>query len=178
MAILQVKSQGFPNLISDLGVQSPLQGPFWGLETITRPVYIVGASKPVPQTATPYPLQNFDYNLNVNPLAGTELAKTVALTRGRYNLEITYWFSNGGVSSNSRLLIHFSDALGGTIQFWDFDFISGTGSSRPDAMGRFEISAENAVENGFFSIQNSTQLTNADIGMTIRWLRTGDLANF
>lgn len=178
MPVLQIKSQGFPNLVQDLGVQSPLAGPFWGLETTVVPTYIVGASQPVPQLSTPYPFQNFDSSNSVNPLAGAVIARTVALERGRYNLEVEYWFSNAAASTFTFLVFQAHDAVGGTLQLWEFDLMTLDTQSRPTGKGRMEMSYENVVENGFFDVQVSNQVVNGSVGATMRWLKTGDLRNF
>lgn len=36
--LLPIRSQGFPNLIDELGVQSPMVGPFWNFESTVLPV--------------------------------------------------------------------------------------------------------------------------------------------
>jgi len=44
---LAIRTQGYPQLIKQLGIVPPQQGPFWGLSTVVAPTYIVGANAEV-----------------------------------------------------------------------------------------------------------------------------------
>lgn len=178
MTVLQIKSQGFPSLVNDLGVQSPLAGPFWGLETTVLPTYIIGASAPVPATSAPYPFINFAHGNALNPLAGAVIVRTEALPRGRYNLEIHYWFTNGSITETTFLVFQALDAAGGTAQLWQFDICTDTTRPRPVGVGKLEMSYDNTIPNGFFDVETSGQLTQGRIVATIRWVKTSELSNF
>lgn len=178
MQELQIRSKGFPQLVADLGVQSPLQGPFWTISTLAMPVYLVGSSEPTSVGPQEYSLNDVTSAQVANPLGSSIIAQTAALDRGKYAIRIDYWFNNQTAATFSELLLTTSDPTLGTTQLVSLDLIGFPTIGHNVVQNTMEMGLEMPHDGGFFIVQNLTALTTALVNCVLRWRRTGPLLNF
>jgi len=83
--LMPVGNQGFPDLLTRLGIQPQLVTPFWVLSNVITPVSIVDQNLDVNAVFAP-----FTYEIEApggsatNPAANTNLAATAGLVNGEY----------------------------------------------------------------------------------------------
>jgi len=97
--ILPIRSQGFPDLITELGIQSPLSGPFWGFESTVLPTIDVRNPRNLPRSGVVY-----DGFASVGqiplPAANSILAQTnTVLFRGAWALSLNWAWVNTTASN-------------------------------------------------------------------------------
>lgn len=112
--LLPIRTQGFPSLINQLGIQSPLQGPFWGFESTIVPVYEIGSSSVKSVGPPAYRLEDSDTRgMKTAPLAIDTLALIGSLNRpaqrGFYAYHIRFWWVSTGAHGTNIF----------SLQFWD-----------------------------------------------------------
>jgi len=132
---LAIRTQGYPQLIKQLGIVPPQQGPFWGLSTVVAPTYIVGANAEV---STSGPRFNNDQIIAADasdPLPAAVINATPALKRGRYVFNLLWVWSNGDAVNALRLEYVLRDTTPANRLFVFLDFIHVTGVQ---AVGRAE----------------------------------------
>lgn len=132
MAIeLPIRTQGFPNVLKDLGIITPQQGNFWGFSTLVSPVYLVGANSQISTTTPRFINDQNISNVFANPTAGSVLATTTALQRGRYVINVTLFAKNTSATNPLEIWGVIRDGLGGTaVHFTWIDYINFTGTDR------------------------------------------------
>lgn len=138
--LLHIKSQGFPNVLNQLGIQSPLQGPFWGFESTVLPTYQIGCSSIQPTSVSPF--KNIDQDTQgilVAPLAIDVIAYIggagYPLQRGFYAYEIDFWWVCTGAATSNQFALQFWDATKTTAR--DLTLVGLTGGSTvPPASGQ------------------------------------------
>lgn len=168
--ILQIKTQGFPNLIRDLGVQSPLQGPFWGFDPTVIPTYQIGSDS-INKNALglPYPKANFIDDVAVNPGASAIPIQTPNLEAGIWAFQVHWAIGNG--SANSTFLLYKVANVGGTvIRVTAICCVAPTGSSAAFQNGETNF-VEEIQEGDTIFLENLTALANADFRTTLRWVK-------
>lgn len=109
--LLQIKSQGFPEILTDLGIQSPLQGPFWGFESTVLPIVDVQKNTVRPLATTPY--DGFaSAGVLATPAAGAFLAQTNAvLFRGAWAIQANVAWVNTSATNAFVLFERYNDTF-------------------------------------------------------------------
>lgn len=89
--LMPVGNQGFPDLLTRLGIQPQLVSPFWVLSNVITPVSIVDQNLNIDAT-----VQQFTYEIpaqggeTTNPAANTVLADSGARNVGNYAIQATW----------------------------------------------------------------------------------------
>lgn len=171
--LLPLKNQGFPGVLDQLGIQSPMQGPFWGFESTVLPIYIIGSENIQQGTTFPYLRNDSADSTNTNPGASATLLQSPNLEAGRYALRI-FWAINNSSVTASMLLFKVRDVLGTVIQTVALQPIGEDGSSQDMSRGSEEF-LENLNEGDFFFLENLAALASADVRVAWRWARLGQV---
>lgn len=169
---LAIKTQGFPSVLSKLGVQSPLSGPFWSFESTVLPVFQIGSTSIQSQTALITPPGNHLDVASVNPGAATAILTSPNQPAGLYGIQITWSFGNGAANATA-LLFKIRNLAGSVLRTWSLDTIGQAASSRD--FGRGEITlTENLNENDSFFLENLSAIASGTIRCSMKWVRIGD----
>lgn len=127
MGVLQIKDTGFQQMVLDLGIQSPLSGPFFGLEQVVRPVYVLGSSASVRTTTPPFKSADFIYQESANPIVGATWGLTPILPRGRYQFKLNYWVDNQDAATLMRIAFILATAAPVNQFIYTLDLVGNTG---------------------------------------------------
>lgn len=92
--LLPIRSQGFPNLITQLGIQSPLQGPFWNFESTVLPTIDVRSLRNEPTTGMAVMDAFASAGQLATPIAGDFLATFGPLLIGAWALRFQWAWVN------------------------------------------------------------------------------------
>lgn len=124
--ILPIRSQGFPNLIDELGVQSPIQGPFWGFESTVIPTVDVRGLRTKPRSPAVY--DGFaSAGTIVTPAAGAFLAQTnTILLAGAWAIQLSWAFINASAGSANIIFVRMNDTFTVTLEREVVAIIGGT----------------------------------------------------
>jgi hypothetical protein len=124
--LLQIRSQGFPNLISELGIQSPLQGPFWGFESTVIPIIDVRGARNLPRSGVVY--DGFASAGQIGqPGANTFLAQTNNLfKRGAWAIYLSWAWINVEATNSILLFRRYNDAFTVVLEQEHLDIFGGT----------------------------------------------------
>jgi len=171
--LLPIKTQGFPQIIEQLGIQPPLVGPFWGFESTVIPTYLVGSSGILATSLPPFKLIDSDTKgVIVNPQTIDTLAfigdggvpGPNRLQRGFYAYRFNYSFVNTGVAGTNYIQLQFWDSTG-TVARDNTRVVMTGGTTVPPAQGEgfvdgvIEIKEEG--DYGRFSMVNNSVVTMA-----------------
>ena len=170
---LELKGQGFPEVLNKLGVNPPIRGPFWGFEPTVIPTFELGnASNAKVITDFEYIAGNWQDGVFVNPGAAV-LMTSPALERGLYAIWFHWTFGNG-VAATSDILFKVRNAAASVMRTTAVDVIGGTGSSHD--FGRGEMVRIEPMEEGWdYILENLTALAAATIRLSTKFLRLGDI---
>jgi len=173
VAILLLKGQGFPEVLSKLGVQLPLQGPFWGFDSIVVPQYLIGSSA-IMQNTLGLPYNNVDFleDIATNPLAAV-LIVSPNLTEGRYAAQVHVTWGNAG-PTDSYLLWKVRQ-LSGAVKRTTALHVIGNFPNPESYGGEVYNFVEDMQQDDSFFIENLTAFTPGSIRSTLRWIRLGDI---
>ena len=166
MGVLQIKDTGFQQMVSDLGVQSPLQGPFFGLEQVVRPVYLLGASAQVSATTARFESKNFNHQEFADPTVGTRFNVSPVLPRGRYQFKLNWFFLNPAATGFARIIFAIEDGVPANQFLYTLDLVGNTTNGRQFIMEQTEFTADILGDDWRTSWQVITAavLTGATIG--------------
>jgi len=173
VAILLLKGQGFPEVLSKLGVQLPLQGPFWGFDSIVVPTFTIGSSS-LQQNTLGLPYNNVDFleDIAISP-GSAVLIQGPNLTEGRYAAQIhATW---GNVSVTDSFLLWKVRQLSGAVKRTTALTVIGNVASPMAYAGMHFDFVEDMQEQDSFLIENLTAFTPGSIRTTLRWIRLGDI---
>lgn len=173
MAILLLKGQGFPEVLNKLGVQLPLQGPFWGFDSIVVPQYLIGSSA-VMQNTLGLPYNNVDFveDIALNPLSAL-LLTSPNLTEGRYAFQLhTAW---GNADTVDSYLLWKIRQLSGAVKRTTALTVIGNVAQSLSYGGIVRDFVEDMQEGDSAFSENLTAFTPGSIRSTLRWLRLGDI---
>lgn len=102
--IMPIGTQGFPNLLTRLGITPELVSPFWYLSNTIVPVSIVDQNISVNAVQVPLVYNNrFDGSIQTNPTTGTTLAQTGALAAGTWSFKVVVAGRTTDSGANIRL---------------------------------------------------------------------------
>lgn len=91
--LLPVGSQGFPELLTRLGIQPPLVAPFWLLSNVIQPVSIVDQNLNVDAIVQPFVFETVAAGgETVNPAANTVIADTGPQLPGTFQIYVSWAF--------------------------------------------------------------------------------------
>lgn len=169
--MLQLKSQGFPDVLKLLGVQSPLSGPFWGFEPTILPIYIIG-SESQQHTATFFSSRfNHQDSVTSNPGASAFLLDSPAMSAGRHVIHL--WWSFFNASANASTVVFKTRDSGGTvINTIPITVVGATGNNMDHTRGETEI-CEELEEGDDFILENLSALATASFRAAWKWERLG-----
>lgn len=109
--ILPIRSQGFPELITELGLQSPLQGPFWQFESTVLPIIDVRGLQNKPRSGPTLGPASTAGQIPT-PAANTFLATTNAvLFQGNWALRLSWAFVNTSPNNAFIAFRRFNDTF-------------------------------------------------------------------
>jgi len=130
---LPIQTQGFPNLLKELGVLTPQQAPFWTFTPLVTPVYIIGADTEISVTPPRFPSQQIVVETVNDPINGTLIAQTAGLKRGRYVFLLTWVFENLDVADilDFQFLLRDENSINQRFHF--LDRIPAAGSRRANS---------------------------------------------
>lgn len=176
MAILQIRAQGFPELITRLGIVQPLQGPFWGFESTVIPTYKIGSlSTDTNASGLPYAPADFRQDTTLNPGAAV-LITGPNMVRGRYAYQINVaWFNK--TVTDSMLLWKIRDSGAATIRTTACQAISAQANNF-GAGGTVYNFIEDMDTDHSFIWENLVALASADVRTSIRWLYLGPIPSY
>lgn len=124
--LLQIRSQGFPGLIDELGISSPLQGPFWQFESTVLPIIDVRGAKNLPRSGVVYDLFSTAGEL-ATPTAGDFLATTNTLFKpGAWALRFSWAFANNSAGSAFLAIQRLNDTFTVVLEQEIVEAIGGT----------------------------------------------------
>lgn len=170
---LQIRSQGFPNILNALGVVQPLQGPFWGFEPTVVPNWQVG-SNPLETSlgAVPYlPEDLLDVTV-IAPAASATLIQTPNLKAGSYIFQINFTFINN--TAGGGVILYKVRDVGGTVLRTTSICAMGSNAA-PGSVGFGENRFIEQLNLGdFIFIENLFALAGSDVRVTCRWARLGE----
>lgn len=173
MAILLLKGQGFPEVLNKLGVQLPLQGPFWGFDSIVVPQYLIGSSAIMQNTlGLPYNNPDFVEDIATNPGAAL-LLTSPNLTEGRYAAQVHAAWGNASVTDS--YLLWKVRQLSGAVKRTTAMTVIGNVAQSLSYGGEVWDWVEDMQEGDSFFVENLTAFTPGSIRTTLRWLRLGDI---
>lgn len=109
--LLPIRSQGFPGLIDELGVQSPLVGPFWNFESTVLPIIDVRGLRTKPRSGAVY--DGFATAGSIpTPAANTILAQTnTILLAGAWAIQASCSWVNATAASANITFCRFNDTF-------------------------------------------------------------------
>ena len=173
--ILQIRKQGFPAVLDELGVVQPLQGPFWGFEPTISPVIVVGDVSVKQSAGQPYFFGDFDSDSTSNPGDAAVLTNTGPLPSGRYGIEFLWAYAILAVNG-SFLTYAVIDAANFTQRQITFDVFSASGAGRDFGNGQIFV-VEDLNEGDRVEIINlSEMLLGSVIRSTCKWFRLEGLS--
>jgi len=172
--ILQIKTQGFPSIIKDLGVQSPLSGPFWGFEPTVIPTYQIGDLSVKLNAAQPYFPADIDTDSATDPGDNQALAVSPALPAGRYAIEAGWTFGVGAANGSQMSFAVISSAVVTLRQYFLEIMGPAAGSRQYGSAQRFFV--EDLYENDHIELINQTQMLGSTlIRSYLKWYLIGSL---
>lgn len=138
---LPIRTQGFPQVLRDLGVITPQVGQIWTLSTLVEPIFLVGADAEVSTVPPRYPTANYVYTSFVNPILNSEWGATSELLRGRYSFKFNWFWENQHATAEQTIAIVLQPFLGGTVlKFWTIDvMMSALSAGRQGDRGDLEF---------------------------------------
>ena len=123
--ILPVRTQGFPQLLRDLGIITPQVGSFWELSTLISPTFLVGANAEVSATTARFPTDNYAFQIFVDPITNSEWGTTPELPRGRYQFKFNWFWLNRHATAEQTISVKLQPFGGGTaIKIWTLDVMN------------------------------------------------------
>jgi len=173
VAILLLKGQGFPEVLEKLGVQLPLQGPFWGFDSNVVPTYEIGSSS-IQQNSLGLPYRNVDFveDIALNPLSAL-LLTSPNLIEGRYAFQLHAAWGNASVT-DSYLLWKIRQLSGAVKRTTAVTVIGNVAS--PMAYGGMHWDFVEDMQEGDSAFsENLTAFTPGSIRSTLRFLRLGPI---
>ena len=176
--LLPIKSQGFPNLISELGIQSPLVGPFWNFESTVLPIIDVRGVQVVPGAEPPYTGGAATAGILVTPAALAFLAQTNAVFNiGSWALYLSWSWVNASANTSYIYFRQFNDTFTVVLETEVLDVIGAAGTSRATGSGSRILSLDKRVFGNPWALQNSTALATAgsQVSGVIRARYLGDI---
>lgn len=179
--ILPIKSQGFPNVLSVLGVQSPLQGPFWGFESTVLPTIEVASTNVKSSSGVPWVGRNADLGPIATPAANATLANSVVgwMPQGYWALHCTWYCLNTTVANGTTIELRRVNAAFVTQDFETLDLVTASGGQKNYAIGSRDIVMWNPTEGHQFVLANVGNLPTAGsvaFGI-LRWRFLGSQIN-
>jgi len=173
VAILLLKGQGFPEVLNKLGVQLPLQGPFWGFDSVVVPTYTIGSSS-LQQNCLGLPYNNVDFveDIALNPLAAL-LLTSPNLSEGRYAFQLHTAWGNGD-TVDSYLLWKIRQLSGAVKRTTALTTMANVVQAMAYG-GRVWDFVEDMQEGDSAFSENLTAFTPGSIRSTLRWIRLGDI---
>lgn len=169
---LFIKSQGFPELLKKLGVQSPLVGNFWSLGSLVSPVYLVGTDPNQLHTRFRYPFSNYRENVE-STMGENTIVITPALVRGLYAVRFDWtWFNQSG---SSRLDFIIRDAAAATVKNTSLQRMSTGTTATTFGAGSAEFVEEIPGDGFQMLFQNLENIAAFEIACSMRWAFLGPL---
>lgn len=179
--ILPIKSQGFPNALSTLGVQSPLQGPFWGFESTVLPTIEIASTNVRSSSGVPYVGRNANLGVIATPAANATLANSVVgwMPVGFWAIRATWYVLNTTVANGTTIELRRVNAAFVTQDFETMDLVTASGGQKNWAFGSRDIVLWNPEEGNQFVLVNVGNLPTAGsvaFGI-LRWRYLGSQIN-
>jgi len=165
---LQIKTQGFPSLIQELGIQSPLQGPFWGFEPTVIPIYAIGSNNVQAIAAMPYSAGDFASSVVVNPGLAQELVFSADLPAGRYGFQLDFHYQNTTSIPSAIDFLVLTNA-GATQRVIPIHTIGHANFDSRYGQGHHTL-VEDMSEGDRISVRNQTALSNAVVTSSLKWV--------
>lgn len=173
--LLQIKNQGFPSLLTQLGVQSPLQGPFWGFESTVVPTFVLGSYNLQENVgAFPYQVTDQASSTIINAGSQTQLLQSPGLPQGRYAIKINWSFINAALVASSILFKIRQFNTGSVLRTVALTPMSAAGKGFDHGRGS-ENFEENMGDGDFFYLENLTSITPSEIRTSWRFTRLGEI---
>lgn len=167
--ILQIKSQGYPGILEDLGVQSPFSGPFWGFEPTILPVVVVQDNGIQQNVGMPYLPANLISDTSIDPPATHALIQTPNLPAGKYAFQLDLAWANGAATANF-ILFKVRNFNGTVIRTTTVAGIANTGAAG-NVGARTSHFVEHLAEGDFIYIESLNVMVPGDMRSTLRWNR-------